>query len=73
MDSDTMVAVTPDEFTRGYLIATSNLIAGYGASTQSTTLLQEINATDELIRSFGFGEFDLANLAEGLEYMEPSI
>lgn len=61
------------EFTRGYLIAVSNLIGGFGASTQSSELLGAMDVTPAMIRKFGFTEYDLRNLREGLRYMKGAI
>ena len=74
MNSDTQLMVTEaDEFTRGYLIAVSNLIGGFGVSTQSSELLGTIDATPALVRKFGFSEYDRANLSEGIRYMKGAI
>lgn len=62
-----------DEFTRGYLIAVSNLIGGHGASTESSELLGAIDVTPAMIRKFDFTEYDIANLREGLHYMKGAI
>ena len=71
-NTTTAGAVEPDEFTRGYLIAVSNLINHMGPSTQTSELLGAINATPEMIAAFDFTEFDIGNLSDGLRYMEPT-
>lgn len=67
------VDATPDEFTRGYLVAVSNLINHMGPCTQTSELLGTIDATPEMIAAMDLTEFDMRNLSEGLRYMEPSL
>ena len=72
-ETQALLPVTPDEFTRGYLIAVSNLISHMGPCTQTSELLATIDATPKMIAAFGFTEFDIDNLSDGLRYMEPSL
>ncbi|WP_283419253.1 hypothetical protein [Sphingopyxis sp. Geo48] len=62
-----------DEFTRGYLVAVSNLIGGFGRSTQSRALLEAIGATPDMIEMLDLTDYDRTNLADGLLDLDPAL
>lgn len=54
-----------DEFMRGYLVCVSDLVAGYGSSTEAEELFRNIGSPSAAeVRRLGLTDYDRNNLSK---------